>query len=41
MDLFRQKTSIELDYTKSELSLDNELFEFTIPNNAELIEEDL
>ena len=41
VDLFRQKTSIELDYTKSELSLDNELFEFTIPNNAEVIEEDL
>ena len=39
VDLFSQKTSIELDYKKSELSLDNELFEFTIPNNAELIEE--
>tara|TARA_B100001287_G_C22539555_1_gene461456 strand:- start:19 stop:630 length:612 start_codon:yes stop_codon:yes gene_type:complete len=41
VDLFRQKTTIKLDYRKNELSLDNELFEFTIPNNAELIEEDL
>ena len=41
VDLFRQKTSIELDYEKSELGLENELFEFTIPNNAEVIEEDL
>ena len=41
VDLFSQKTSIELDYEKSEHSLDNELFEFTIPNNAELIEENL
>ena len=41
VDLFSQKTSIELDYKKSELSLDNELFEFVIPNNAELIEENL
>ena len=41
VDLFSQKTSIELDYKKSEFSLDNELFEFTIPNNAELIEENL
>ena len=41
VDLFSQKTSIELDYKQSEFTLDNELFEFTIPNNAELIEENL
>jgi outer membrane lipoprotein carrier protein len=41
VDLFRQRTSIKLDYKKSEFILGNNLFEFTIPNNAELIEEDL
>ena len=41
VDLFRQETYIELDYKKSELILNNNLFEFTMPKNAELIEEDL